>query len=109
MNNDLLLRQALQRQNERASRLEVPLDMEQRVMERIRLRRRRLFWLYSAIAASVVVAFLVGSIWMSKDDGDAVCYTIENGQRITDHSIVMSHVETTLSDIFNADNEQIEP
>lgn len=103
MNNDLLLRQALQRQNERASRLKVPLDMEQRVMERIRLRRRRLFWLYSAIAASVVVAFLVGSIWMSKDDGDAVCYTVENGQRITDRTIVMNHVETTLSDLFNTD------
>lgn len=103
MNNDLLLRQALQRQNERASRLEVPLDMEQRVMERIRLRRRRLFWLYSAIAASVVVVCLIGGIWCSADKGTDVCYTVENGQRITDRTIVMNHVETTLSDLFNTD------
>lgn len=103
MNNDSLLRQALQRQNERASQMEVPLDMEQRVMGRIR--RRRLAWLYPAIAASIMLACLIGSHWFRGDEPTDVCYTVENGQRITDRTIVMRHVETTLSDIFNNESQ----
>ena len=54
MNNDkTLFRQALQRQNERAARMKMPDDMEQRVMERIGHRRRNA-WFYPAIAASTL-------------------------------------------------------
>ena len=51
MNNDkTLFRQALQRQNERAARMKMPDDMEQRVMERIKPKHHRV-WLYPAITA----------------------------------------------------------
>ena len=36
MNNDELFRQALQRQNDRAARMKMPHDMEQRVKNRIK-------------------------------------------------------------------------
>lgn len=80
----------------------MPDDMEQRVMERIGHRRRHV-WLYPAIAASVVIALLIGSSLTRTDEDTNVCYTVENGERITDRNIVMSHVETTLSDIFATD------
>lgn len=52
MNNDKdLFRQALQRQNERAERMKMPDDMEQRVMQRISSKKTNRRWLYSAIAA----------------------------------------------------------
>ena len=52
MNNDKdLFRQALQRQNERAARMKMSDDMEQRVMERIRSKKVNRRWLYTAIAA----------------------------------------------------------
>ena len=103
MNNDkTLFRQALQRQNERAARMKMPDDMEQRVMERIG-HRRRYAWFYPVIAASIVIAWLIGSSLFRTEEDSNVCYTVENGQRITDRNIVMSHVETTLSDIFTTD------
>ena len=103
MNNDkTLFRQALQRQNERAARMKMPDNMEQRVMKRIG-HRRRYAWLYPAIAASIVIAWLIGSSLFRTEEDSNVCYTVENGQRITDRNIVMSHVETTLSDIFTTD------
>ena len=59
MNNDKeLFRQALQRQNERAARMKMPDDMEQRVMERVRHKKTIRRWLYlstAAVAASVVL------------------------------------------------------
>ena len=103
MNNDReLFHQALQRQNERAARMKMPDDMEQRVMESIGYRRHHA-WLYPAIAASIVVALFIGSSLFRTEDDTNVCYTVENGQRITDRNIVMSHVETTLCDIFTTD------
>lgn len=103
MNNDkTLFRQALQRQNERAARMKMPDNMEQRVMKRIG-HRRRYAWFYPAIAASIVIAWLIGSSLFRTEEDSNVCYTVENGQRITDRNIVMSHVETTLSDIFTTD------
>ena len=106
MNNDKdLFRQALQRQNERAARMKMSDDMERRVMERISHRRRHV-WLYPAIAASVVIALLIGGSLFRTEEKTNVCYTIENGQRITDRSIVMSHVESTLCDIFATDKQQ---
>lgn len=52
MNNDKdLFRQALQRQNERAERMKMPDDMEQRVMQRVSSKKTNRRWLYSAIAA----------------------------------------------------------
>ena len=80
----------------------MPDDMEQRVMEHIGQRRRHA-WLYPAIAASIVIALLIGSSLTHTDEDTNVCYTVENGERITDRNIVMSHVETTLSDIFATD------
>lgn len=59
-NNDTeLLSQALKRQNERAARMKMPDDMEQRVMERINSPRAfappRLYPAIAAIAASIVL------------------------------------------------------
>lgn len=71
-------------------------------MERIG-HRRRYAWFYPAIAASIVIAWLIGSSLFRTEEDSNVCYTVENGQRITDRNIVMSHVETTLSDIFTTD------
>jgi len=52
MNNDKdLFRQALQRQNERAARMKMPDDMEQRVMQRISPKKSIRHWHYTAIAA----------------------------------------------------------
>ena len=59
MTNDELFRQALQRQNDRAAEMKMPDDMEQRVMERIRVKakhRRRIFAIaISAVAASMLL------------------------------------------------------
>lgn len=59
MNNEQLFRQALQRQNDRAARLKMPDDMEQRVMRRIKPRKTIRRWLYpisiAAAAASVLL------------------------------------------------------
>ena len=59
MNNDKLFRQALQRQNDRASEMKMPNDMEQRVMKRIKSKSKSSRWLYtisiSAIAASILI------------------------------------------------------
>ena len=59
MNNEQLFRQALQRQNDRAARLKMPDDMEQRVMRRVKPRKTIRRWLYpisiAAAAASVLL------------------------------------------------------
>ena len=100
MNNDReLFRQALQRQNERAARIKMPEDMERRVMKRIGHSQSHA-WFYPAVAASIAIALLIGSRLLRTEEDTNVCYTVENGQRITDRNIVMSHVETTLCDIF---------
>jgi len=61
MNNEQLFRQALQRQNERAARLKMPDDMEQRVMQRIKPRKTIRHWLYpiSLVAAAASVLLLL--------------------------------------------------
>ena len=59
MKNEQLFRQALQRQNDRAARLKMPDDMEQRVMRRVKPRKTIRRWLYpisiAAAAASVLL------------------------------------------------------
>ena len=59
MNNEQLFRQALQRQNDRAARLKMPDDMEQRVMRRVKPRKTIRRWLspisIAAAAASVLL------------------------------------------------------
>ena len=59
MNNEQLFRHALQRQNDRAARLKMPDDMEQRVMRRVKPRKTIRRWLYpisiAAAAASVLL------------------------------------------------------
>lgn len=63
MNSDKdLFRHALQRQNERAARMKMPVDMEQRVMERIRPKKAMHRWLYPAIAtvaASILLLLVI--------------------------------------------------
>ena len=62
MKNDELIRQALQRQNDRAAGMKMPNDMEQRVMDRIKPKKTSYRWLYSfsigAIAASVLLLLM---------------------------------------------------
>ena len=62
MKHDELIRQALQRQNNRAAGMKMPNDMEQRVMDRIKPKKTSYRWLYSfsigAIAASVLLLLM---------------------------------------------------
>ena len=64
-----LFRQALQRQNDRASEMKMPDDMEQRVMKRINSKSKSTRWLYtvsiSAIAAGLLL--LIGFSLFMKD------------------------------------------
>ena len=59
MKHDELIRQALQRQNDRTAGMKMPDDMEQRVMNRIKPKKTSYHWLYSfsigAIAASILL------------------------------------------------------
>ena len=59
MKHDELIRQALQRQNDRAAGMKMPDDMKQRVMDRINHKKTSYRWLYSfsigAIAASILL------------------------------------------------------
>lgn len=57
----------------------------------------------AAIAASVVVVSLVGGYLANARDGH-VCYTIEEGRRITDPGVVMANVEQTLGSVLASDN-----
>lgn len=62
MNNEEIFRQALQRQHDRAARMKMPDDMEQRVMERIHAhKRKRHWWHYAAVAASVAIVLTIAS------------------------------------------------
>lgn len=62
MKHDELFRQALQRQNDRAAGMQMPHDMEQRVMDRIKPKKTSYRWLYSfsvgAIAATVLLLLM---------------------------------------------------
>ena len=69
MNNEKLFRQALQRQNDRASEMKMPDDMELRVMKRIKSRSKSSRWLYAA-SISVIAAgllLLIGFSLFMKD------------------------------------------
>ena len=68
-----LFRQALQRQNDRASEMKMPDDMERRVMKRIKSKSKSFRWLYaasiSAIAAGLLL--LIGfSLFMKEDKSE---------------------------------------
>ena len=62
MKHDELIRQALQRQNNRTAGMKMPDDMEQRVMDRINTKKTSYRWLYSfsigAIAASILLLLM---------------------------------------------------
>ncbi len=62
MKHDELIRQALQRQNDRAAGMKMPDDMKQRVMDRINPKKTSYRWLYSfsigAIAASILLLLM---------------------------------------------------
>ena len=59
MNNEELFRQALQRQNDRASEMKMPDDMEQRVMKRIKSKSRPSRWLYAASISAIAAGLLI--------------------------------------------------
>ena len=59
MNKDQLFRQALQRQNDRASEMKMPDDMEQRVMKRIKSKSRSPRWLNAASIIAIAAGLLV--------------------------------------------------
>ena len=61
MNNDQLFRQALQRQNDQASEMKMPEDMEQRVMKRIKTKSKSKTsrWHYLAIISSIAAGLLL--------------------------------------------------
>ena len=59
MNNDQLFRQALQRQNDRASEMKMPDDMEQRVMKRIKTKSKSSRWLYAASISAIAAGLLL--------------------------------------------------
>lgn len=59
MNNDKLFRQALQRQNDRASEMKMPNDMEQRVMKRIKSKSKTSRWLYSVSISAIAAGILI--------------------------------------------------
>ena len=59
MNNDKLFRQALQRQNDRASEMKMPDDMEQRVMKRIKSKSKSSRWLYAASISAIAAGLLL--------------------------------------------------
>ena len=59
MNNDKLFRQALQRQNDRASEMRMPDDMEQRVMRRIKSKSKSSRWLYAASISAIAAGLLL--------------------------------------------------
>ena len=84
MNKDQLFRQALQRQNDRASEMKMPDDMEQRVMKRMKSKSKTSGWLYaasiSAIAAGLLL--LIGFSLFMKD-----------GQTERNETIVAQHKE----------------
>ena len=54
-----LFRQALQRQNDRASEMKMPDDMEQRVMKRIKSKSRPSRWLYAASISAIAAGLLI--------------------------------------------------
>ena len=54
-----LFRQALQRQNDRASEMKMPDDMEQRVMKRIKSKSKSSRWLYAASISAIAASLLL--------------------------------------------------
>ncbi|MBO4821282.1 MAG: hypothetical protein J5548_07415 [Prevotella sp.] len=68
MKQDELFRQALQRQNKRASEMKMPDDMEQRVMGRLKSKNRSHLWLRSvSIVAAACVLILLTLHYASKN------------------------------------------
>ena len=59
MKHDELFRQALQRQNDRAARMKMPDDMEQRVMDRIRQKNTSHRWLCAASIGAIAASILL--------------------------------------------------
>ena len=69
MNNDELFRQALQRQNDRAARMKMPHDMEQRVKNRIKSENNARHWLRPAaiVVAAASILLLLTLHFTNKD------------------------------------------
>ena len=59
MNNEELFRQALQRQNDRAAKMKMPDDMEQRVVKRLKSKSKSSRWMYAASISAIAAGLLV--------------------------------------------------
>ena len=96
MNNEELFRQALQRQNDRASEMKMPDNMERRVMKRIKSKSKSSRWLYaasiSAIAAGLL--FFIGFSLFMKE-----------GKSEEEEPIVAQHTEQRDSMVKIEENE----
>ena len=99
MNNEELFRQALQRQNDRASEMKMPDNMERRVMKRIKSKSKSSRWLYaasiSAIAASLLL--LIGFSLFMKE-----------GKSEEEEPIVAQHKEQRDSMVKIEENEPMQ-
>lgn len=104
MNNDKdLFRQALQRQNERAARIKMPDDMEQRVMQHIQPKKAIRLWPYSVVAAVAACILLLLIFRFSQEtveEQPVVAETIEpNNQQPAPQPIVEEKKEEALPEV----------
>lgn len=106
MNNDkALFRQALQRQNERAAKMKMPDDMEQRVMERIKPKRRHV-WLYPAITA--VAASILLLLTLHTQDPESSGLQPQNASQAAETPAWQYEDERTIRDAYFAHQKEIQ-
>ena len=102
MNNDELFRQALQRQNDRASEMKMPDDMEQRVMNRIKPRAKSRRWLYGTavvgVAASLLLLLTLHNRHVNTDETTVVAQQTEQLDKPNDTEKLVQEVPTTVQE-----------
>lgn len=89
MMNDVL-KEALRLQNERAARMQVPDDMEQRVMQRITRQHPRRHWGLYVAAASVALVLTLAYLQTGEDQPQQKSQEVERVLTLTTDSV---HVE----------------
>ena len=106
MNNDnALFHQVLQRHNERAARMKMPDDMEQRVMERIKPRHHRV-WLYPAITA--VAASILLLLTLHTQDPESSGLKSQDTNQAAEMLVWQHEDEQTIRDICFAHQKEIQ-
>ena len=93
-----LFRNALQRQNDRASEMKMPDNMERRVMKRIKSKSKSSRWLYSATISAIAAGLLllIGFFLFTKD-----------GKSEREEPIVAQHKEQRDSMVKVEENEPV--